>query len=439
MAKQRRKRGVILTPQGLEKLQNARSESEYEHNFGERYTYEKLSEITYLDINTIKRVLKCKEGVDKRTLERFFIGFDLKLSDDYYTTPNPHKRKDLRETLCIADFQGRTAELRELEQWILKDRCRLVSILGIGGVGKTALSVKLTNQIGDKFDCVIWRSLKNAPPLEKLLIDLLEFLAAKPLTEAELHQSNTDKITRLLDYLRSLRCLLVLDNPESLLCGNSLAGICSQEHEQYGQLFRRIGESTHQSCLLLNSREKLSQVAILEGDSLPVRSLRLTGLKQQEGTKILQTTGLNCSESQLHHIIRQCSGNASALKIIATTIKDIFEGNINEFLSEKMVVFGDIYQLLDEQFERLSALEQKIVYRLAIHQQPVTFSQLREQMGLAISKFNLMEGLESLYRRSLIESQHSRFTLESIVMEYAICRFAESKDSLALLTTENTS
>ena len=91
MSKQRRKRGVILTPEGLEKLQNARRESEYNHNFGERYTYEKLSEITYLDINTIKRVLKSKEGVDKRTLERFFIGFDLKLK--FWPTAARSKRQ----------------------------------------------------------------------------------------------------------------------------------------------------------------------------------------------------------------------------------------------------------------------------------------------------------------------------------------------------------
>ncbi len=73
--KQKRKRGVILTPEGLEKLQQARFESEYKENFGERYTYEKISELTNLDINTIKKILAGKKGVDKRSLKKIFFGF----------------------------------------------------------------------------------------------------------------------------------------------------------------------------------------------------------------------------------------------------------------------------------------------------------------------------------------------------------------------------
>lgn len=436
MNKQRRKRGVILTSEGLQKIKDARSKFEYEQNFGEICTYEKLSEITYLDLNTIKRVLKCKKGVDKRTLERFFMSFNLELTDDHYTEPNPHKRKDLGEAICISHFQGRTAELIELEQWLLKDKCRLVTVLGIGGVGKTALSVKLTSHIGNKFDCVIWRSLKDTPPIDKLLADILQFLSANQLTKAELPQRTSDKITCLIEYLRSLRCLVVLDNLESLLCDKNEVGVCRQGYEEYGELLKRTGESTHQSCLLLTSREKPTQVAALEGECLPVRSFKLKGLGQQEGRKILKITGLNCSEPELNHLVTQCSGNASALKIIATTIQDVFDGDITAFLAKKMVVFGDTYKLLDEQFERLSTLERKVIYWLAVNKEPITFSQLWEKMGVTVSKLHLIEGLESLSRRSLIEAQQSYFVLQSIVIEYVLYRFRQTEDYIAILSEE---
>jgi hypothetical protein len=438
MSKQKRKRGVILTPEGFQKLKDARRESEYRENFGERYTYEKMSEITYLDINTIKRVLKCQEGADQRTLERFFMGFNLELASDDYTKPNPNKRQDLRDAMCVSDFHGRATELMRLEQWLLKDRCRLVTILGIGGVGKTALSIKLINQIGDKFDCVIWRSLKHAPPIEKFITDLLQFLSGKQLIKAELPHHISDKITWLIDYLRSFRCLVVLDNLESLLCSNTKAGICRQGYEEYSELFKRVGETAHQSCILLTSREKPSSVAALEGENLPVKTFKLNGLREQEGKKILKIKGLNSSEFELNKLVKQCSGNASALKIVATTIQDVFAGNVGEFLSKEMVVFGAIYKLLDEQFERLSILEKEVVYWLAINREPITFSQLCEKMDSAVSKFNLMEGLESLSHRSIIEFQQSYFKLQSIVMEYIFCRFTETENAVVSLKAETT-
>ena len=43
----------------------------------------------------------------------------------------------------IPAFFGRETELKTLKEWIIKDRCRLIAIIGIGGIGKTAVSIKL--------------------------------------------------------------------------------------------------------------------------------------------------------------------------------------------------------------------------------------------------------------------------------------------------------
>jgi flagellar biosynthesis GTPase FlhF len=53
---------------------------------------------------------------------------------------------DWGEALDVSLFYGRAAELATLEQWLCHDQCRLVMLLGMGGIGKTALSVRLAEQ-----------------------------------------------------------------------------------------------------------------------------------------------------------------------------------------------------------------------------------------------------------------------------------------------------
>jgi hypothetical protein len=62
----------------------------------------------------------------------------------------------------------------------------------------------------------------------------------------------------LLTYLRQERCLLVLDNVESIFATDksSRAGAMRPSYEGYEQLFQQLGSSDHQSCLLLTSREQ---------------------------------------------------------------------------------------------------------------------------------------------------------------------------------------
>ncbi len=72
-------------------------------------------------------------------------------------------RFDWSEAVDASIFYGRTKELATLERWIVQDQCRLVALLGMGGIGKTLLASKLGKQIQQKFDFAVWRSLRDAP------------------------------------------------------------------------------------------------------------------------------------------------------------------------------------------------------------------------------------------------------------------------------------
>ena len=56
--------------------------------------------------------------------------------------------------------------------------------------------------------------------------------------------------------LKQHRCLLVLDNAESILKLGAHCGLYRPGYEDYGVLLKQVGEQSHQSCLLLTSREK---------------------------------------------------------------------------------------------------------------------------------------------------------------------------------------
>ncbi|NER94400.1 MAG: hypothetical protein F6J86_11250 [Symploca sp. SIO1B1] len=334
------------------------------------------------------------------------------------------KHRDWGTAPNVTVFYGRTQELDKLEQWIIDKRCRLLSLIGLGGIGKTTLSVKLAQLVQEEFQYLIWRNLRNAPTLPELLADLICFLSHQQ--ETDLPEAIDGKITRLLKYLQDSRCLLVLDNAESILCSNGPAGTYRPGYEGYGELFRRIGDIEHQSCLVLTTREKLRGMSYQEGEHFPLHSFKLSGLAPEHAQEIFTEKGFTLSAEQGKALVEQYAGNPLALKIVATTIKELFNGDITEFLEQGTVFFGDIYNLLDQQFNRLSTVEKQIMFWLAINREWVSLAELRADIIPAVVPRSLLEALESLQGRSLIENTPTvGFTQQPVIMEYVTERLIE--------------
>lgn len=368
-----------------------------------------------------------------------------------FATMKTAQKQDWGEAIDVSKFHGRTTELASLKEWILQERCRLVVLLGMGGIGKTALSVKLAEAIKENFEFVIWRSLSLAPPLEVILNQLRTLLS--PEAQIQSTESVESSISQLIECLRSSRCLIVLDHVDSILSNgndtnlgieyplkvpasnpgvkNSSSYVLSQiryrqGYEGYGELIRRLGDSQHQSCLVLTSREKPQEIAVLEGEKLPVRSCKLKGLSHAESWQILKEKGFqNSSQEECKLLIDWYAGNPLFIKLVATTIQELFAGNIYEFLEQGTVVFGDIRTILDKQFYRLSNLEKQIMYWLALNRNFISVRKLQREIIPRVSQRLILEGIELLQRRSLIERQASSFAQTPVLMEYIAERLIE--------------
>ncbi len=351
----------------------------------------------------------------------------LLVNEEKYTRADEQvfpRHEDWGEAPQMISFYGRERELAQLKQWVLTDHCRLILVLGLGGIGKTTLVTTLAQQIKGEFRYVFWCSLRHAPTPRDILEKCILLLANQQRTD--LSVDIDELISLLISFLRQHRTLLILDNFESVLQSRYQAGQYLEGYEGYGKLLLRVGETQHQSCLLVTSREHPGQISYLQGKTLPVRSIQLLGIGQDEGRKLLEGAGLFGQDDAWAELVRLYAGNPLALKLIAEPIREVFGGNITAFLKGEETVFGDVYNLLDQQFQRLSELEQEVIYWLAIERKDTSIDELRSDMLGYVARGALVETLHSLRHRSMIETNaQALFMLQPEIMEYVTTRIVK--------------
>jgi transcriptional regulator with XRE-family HTH domain len=437
LPKTKRYRGVILTAQGWDKLQAAKTQVEFNENAGDRFTLEELNERTGLSLNTIAKVLGRSEPVDKQSLQWVFRAFGLELSRNDYLRPSTAiEAAEISQSEPLAwdsavdtsTFCGRNEELLCLQQWVLEDQCRLVLLLGIGGIGKSTLAAKLVQQIQTEFDVVVWRSLQNAPSFEEWLETVLPILLQAQGEDIAVPSRLDGKLLKLMEGLRQKRCLLILDNVETILSAGQLTQYRAG-YEGYGQLLKEIGGVPHQSCLLLTSREKPREIVPLEGEQQAVRTFLLKGLIPEAGRQLFLYKGIfEGTASGWERLVVHYRGNPLALKMVAAATQELFNSKIVEVLNyvqQGLAVFDDIRDLLQRQFERLSEIEQEMIFWLAINREPNSLVELSRDVVTTVSKRRLPDAIQSLLRRSLIEKEGERFFLQPVVLEYVTDQFVQ--------------
>ena len=322
----------------------------------------------------------------------------------------PHQ--DLDEMPELGDFDNRTTELETLSTWILQQHCRLIALTGIIGIGKTTLAVKLVQQIKDNFDYVIWRSLETSPTFTEFQADLVQFFS-----ESQLQNSleNTQKPLTLIKYLQKHRCLVVLDDIHHLFSSGELAGKYKPGYENYDSFFKQIEKLSHQSCLLLIGWEHPIKLAQLKSKKTPIPILQLTGLDIASAREILRDYGLTEIDNW-EKLIHPYQGNPLWLKSVASQIQELGEDLTELLPNDAILLPEDLKGILQETSDRLSQPEKQTLSLLVRKNQPISLAQLLETTETSPS--DLLNILQSLCRRSLIEKQENLYSVPSVLREY---------------------
>ena len=317
---------------------------------------------------------------------------------------------DLTLAPQIINFHNRETELQTLFHWILNQNTHLISILGLSGIGKTTLVKRFIDLHQQKFDAIVWRSLKFPQSLNLLLDDLLKYHKLESLPTIN------DKLKQLFDILTNKKCLIILDDLQNIFIPNQFAGKYQPEYQDYQTLFKMIIETQHQSIVILISQEQCPEMECLDEELYPIKSLELSGLYNPE---ILKNTGLKNKDSWLK-LIKLYEGNLIYLKSISILINKNYDDQVADFLAENTLhITNQMQSHFQETFHHLSPQEQEIVLEISKFETPISREELRQSLNLSSVDFN--NGLQSLQQRYLItkiKEDKILFKLSPVFQEY---------------------
>ena len=313
---------------------------------------------------------------------------------------------------------GRDTELTQLYQWLVAEKASLVGLFGLGGQGKTTLAAQLAWSLADSgsFERLVWRSLMNAPPFANVLRGWMAFLGDEPIAPLPHHVD--EQLALLMVHLQRQRCLLILDNVESVLYDGDEAGAWREGYEPYGQILSQIAQNIHQSSLVLISRERpegFDTQAVATGD---VRCLHLQGLTEDAVAHLLRMWRITSSHDTIAALMERYGGHPWSLKLVAMTVQEFFAGSLEAFLSTTLPIFDDLRTALDQQFDKLSHLEKAILRGLASAPQPMPFQGLYDTLRQPPLKPTLLEAVRALQRRSLLTTGAAGLSLPNVVTTY---------------------
>ncbi len=314
---------------------------------------------------------------------------------------------------------GREQETRTISKQLLEPSCRLLTLTGTGGIGKTRLAIEVGHILKPHFaDGVYFVSLAGVAIPDSVLpaiADVLGFGFSGP----------ADLMVQLANFLHEKETLLIFDNMEHLLDGRDLLG--------------KILQETHRVKMIVTSREPmrlqwewLFEVQGLplpeENDAVAAETNSAIQLFVQRARQASQSFSLESENSSaLIRICRMVGGLPLAIELAASWVRVLSAREIAQELEKSLdfletnkfdvpqrhrsikTVFGHSWELLTDE-------ERDLLMKLSVFQGGFT-----REAAVAATGASLFL-LSSLVDKSLLRHSKSpdRYDLHELVRAYAL-------------------
>jgi predicted ATPase/DNA-binding SARP family transcriptional activator len=343
----------------------------------------------------------------------------------------------------LTSFVGRETELAELSD--LLPQTRLLTITGLGGVGKTRLALELASRVDKQFDdgaCVVeFAPMRQHRPLAAEVLTALGAGAGGP-------SSGISYEDRLCRVLAERHLLLVLDNCEHLL-------------EPVAALVHSVLRSCPRITVLATSREVLS----LPGESAwaaPGLSLPPSDAQVPEDLAGSDAAALFVSRARtaqpgfgataanagaLSRICRRLDGIPLALELAAARVRVLGVAQLAERLDDRFRLLTGgprstpsrhqtLQAAMDWSFDMLSATEQRMLQRLAVYPQSFDLDAATAVADDGADPLDVLDLLTRLIDKSLLvpegAADTARYRLLETVREYGTGKLSETEKAEAV-------
>jgi hypothetical protein len=297
-------------------------------------------------------------------------------------------------------FYGRTKELDRLEEWVTSQICRMITVHGFDGMGKSSLvrELKARKEVTESFKGeIIWESFSYGEPVESLINRLLR--------QPKLQNSPGDRTPECVrrqfrDRLTQKRYLIVLEQ---------IPDHQTEEYDNHTNWLLELLEyrgAYHSSCILLITSDQRPDGLTRKANSSVVKRWPLTGVDPETGLDILKNSEPNLviDLAAATELVLLFAGYPSALRCVATFIQEYHEGNVREFLDNPYVpkeIEDTIMSLIND----LGQPEKIVLHILKDYGEPISRAQLRdiyEDVEQIPDTRDFTDAIGRLLKRSLI-------------------------------------
>lgn len=328
----------------------------------------------------------------------------------------------------LTPFVGRSRELAELTRQLANPACRLLTLIGPGGIGKTRLAIQAGGELLADFSGGVYfvalQPLETPNLLPSAIADTLNFSLSGPQSPH----------TQLARYLADRQLLLILDNFEHLLAAAP-------------QLTMLLQETTGLK-LLLTSREALNlqEEWLYQVDGLPypadnrpetLESFSAVQLFARCARRVRPDFSLENERASVAQICRLVEGTPLAIELAASWAKSLTCAEIAaeigqdlDFLAARLRDVPDRHRSMQAVFNRswelLTPQEQAVFKRLAVFR-----GAFRRQAAEQVAGASLIT-LTALVDKSLLRwLPEGRYQIHELLRQYAAEHLGRSPEDVA--------